>query len=196
VPKSSVKLANKKREQAAFLVAEDRHSDSKIAEICGISERALGKWKNRPEFAERVEELTAIFADRVLKFGLARRERRLTVLSDMHERMLRVIDERSNDPELATIPGGRTGLVVGRQRGIRNGAGLQLIQHYEVDVALLRELRATEEQIARELGQRDKPEDDNVDQEDLVRRLKMAHQRMAALKLQRLAASERTSENQ
>jgi hypothetical protein len=149
-----VKLANKKREQAAFLVAEDRHSDSKIAEICGISERALGKWKNRPEFAERVEELTAIFADRVLKFGLARRERRLTVLTDIHERILTVIDERSNDPELATIPGGRTGLLVKRQKGVRVGEGLQLVQQYEVDVPLLRELRDIEEQIACELGQR------------------------------------------
>jgi hypothetical protein len=89
-------MANKKREPAAFLVAEDRHSDAKIAGICGISERVLGKWKNRPEFAERVQELIAIFADRALKFGLARRERRLNVLDDLHDRILTVMDERSS----------------------------------------------------------------------------------------------------
>jgi hypothetical protein len=99
-----------------------------------------------------------------------------------------VIDERANDPELASIPGGRTGLLTKRQKGIRNGTGLQLIQQYEVDVPLLRELLEIEEQIARELGQRrDKYEQETVDHEEIVRRLKMAHQRMVALTLQRQA---------
>jgi hypothetical protein len=55
------------------------------------------------EFATRVQELTAIFPDRALKFGLAHR---LAVLSYMHERIFTVIDARSIDPELAEIPGG------------------------------------------------------------------------------------------
>ena len=93
-----MKLPSKRREQAAQLLAEDRFPDRKIAELCGISEQSLNKWKQRPEFSARVQELIAIYAERALKFGLARRERRLTVLSDMHDRILSVIEERSADP--------------------------------------------------------------------------------------------------
>ena len=141
-------MANKKREQAAQLLAEDRHPDIKIAELCGISERNLQKWKQRPEFRSRINELTGMYADRALKFGLARRERRLSVLSDMHERLLMVIEERGKDPQLASVPGGKSGLVVRRLRGLS-----MLREEYEADVALVRELRGLHEQIAKELGQ-------------------------------------------
>ena len=74
------------------------------------------------------------------------------------------------------------------------GQTLQISQQYEVDVPLLRELRAIQEQTARELGQlHDKHEQSDADRGDFVGRLKRDHQRMAALKQQRLAASERTS---
>jgi hypothetical protein len=94
-----VKLVHKRREQAAQLVAEDRFPDLKIAEICEISEACLSKWKKRAEFAERVKELTAIYGERVLKYGLARRERRPAVLSEMHEKILTLIDARAEDPD-------------------------------------------------------------------------------------------------
>jgi len=148
-----VKLARKRREQAAQLVAEDRFPDVKIAEICGISEACLSKWKRRSEFAERVNELTDIYGERVLKFGLARRERRLAVLSEMHEKILTLIDARANDPGMASIPGGPTGLLVKTNKVVRVGKSLQVYEEFKADVGLLRELRAIEEQAARELGQ-------------------------------------------
>ena len=107
-----MKLANKRRERAAQLLAEDRFPDEKISELCEISLACLSKWKKRPEFAERVKDLTAIYGERVLKFGLARREPRLAVLSDLHERILTLIDARAKDPEMVAIPGGPTGLLV------------------------------------------------------------------------------------
>jgi hypothetical protein len=154
-----VKLVHQRREQAAQLVAEDRFPDTKIAEICEISEACLSKWKKRPEFAERVKELTAVYGDRVLKFGLARRERRLAVLSDVHEKILTLIDARAKDPEMAAIPGGPTGLLVKTNKLSRVGKALQVYEEFKADVGLLKELRAIEEQAARELGQwRDKHE--------------------------------------
>ncbi len=143
-----MKLPSKRREQAAQLLAEDRFPDRKIAELCGISEQSLNKWKQRPEFAARVQELIAIYAERALKFGLARRERRITVLSDMHDRILLVIEERAADPVLAQVPGGKSGLVVRRLRGLS-----MLREEFEIDTGSVRELRGLEEQIARELGQ-------------------------------------------
>lgn len=154
-----MKLVHKRREQAAQLVAEDRFPDVKIAEICEISEACLSKWKKRPEFAERVKELTAIYGERVLKYGLARRERRLAVLSEMHEKILTLIDARAKDPEMVAIPGGLTGLLVKTNKLSRVGKALQVYEEFKADVGLLKELRAIEEQAARELGQwRDKHE--------------------------------------
>jgi hypothetical protein len=154
-----VKLLHKRREQAAQLVAEDRFPDVKIAEICEISEGCLSKWKKRPEFADRAKELTAIYGERVLKYGLARRERRLAVLSEVHERILTLIDARAKDPEMVAIPGGLTGLLVKTNKLSRVGKALQVYEEFKADVGLLKELRAIEEQAARELGQwRDKHE--------------------------------------
>jgi Helix-turn-helix of insertion element transposase len=148
-----VKLPSKPREQAAQLVAEDRFSDAKIAEICGISEAGLWKWKQRPDFVKRVEELTAIYGERVLRFGLARRERRLAVLSDMHERLLTLIDERANDPKMQDVAGGKTGLLVKTNKFSKMGKHLEVYEEFRADVGLVKELRAIEEQAARELGQ-------------------------------------------
>src|ERR1700690_3870045 len=102
-----MKMRNKRWEGAAQMLAEDRHSDLEIAQLCGIHLRTLGKWKVRPEFAARVKELSGIYADRALRFGLARKERRLTVLSDMHEKLVRIVEERAIDPEMASVPGGK-----------------------------------------------------------------------------------------
>src|SRR2546428_4488214 len=107
-----MRLGNKKREQAAQLLAEDRYPDIKIAELCGVTERQLQNWKQRPEFRSRIAELVGIYAERALKFGLARKERRLSVLSDLHERLLTIVEERGKDPLLAAIAGGKTGLIV------------------------------------------------------------------------------------
>jgi len=42
-----------------------------------------------------VKEISAAFADRALKHALARKERRITVLNDLHEKLLQVIAERA-----------------------------------------------------------------------------------------------------
>jgi hypothetical protein len=103
--------------------------------------------------------LTAIYGERVLKFGLARRERRLAVLSEVHEKILTLIDARAKDPEMVAIPGGPTGLLVKTNKLSKVGRALQVYEEFKADVGLLRELRAIEKQAARELGQwRDKHE--------------------------------------
>jgi hypothetical protein len=135
------------------MVAEDRHPDWKIAESLGISESALTKWKRDKAFAARVAELTAQFSERALKHALARRERRLQVLSDIHERILTVIDERAADESMAAAAGYKTGLLVRTYKSIGSGDNAYKVEEYTADVQLLREIRAIQEQIARELGQ-------------------------------------------
>jgi hypothetical protein len=124
-----------------------------FAELCGITERTLERWKKEPEFSERVKAIVLAYSERALRGGLARREKRVAVLNDMHDRMLTVIDERAEDVGMQVVPGGKSGLITKQLKGIGKGEDFQVVEVYEVDTALVRELRATQEQIAKELGQ-------------------------------------------
>src|SRR4051812_46590346 len=117
----SVKRCNKRREKAALLVAEDRFPDRKIAEMVGITERQLDRWKHEVLFQSRVHSITRAYSERALKCGLARKENRLRALSDMHDRLLTIIEERAVDPDLAEVSGGKTGLVTRTLKGIGKG---------------------------------------------------------------------------
>jgi DNA-binding XRE family transcriptional regulator len=143
-----------KREKAATLVAEDQLTDEEIGTTVGVSRKTVQRWKHEPGFAQRVQEIVTIYATRAVEHGIARRERRLRVLNEMHDRILRVIDTRAKSPELQHIPGGRTGLVTRMLKGIGTGENYQVVEVYEVDTASLRELRALQRQAAEELGQR------------------------------------------
>jgi putative insertion element HTH domain-containing protein len=147
-------LSSAKLEDAARMIAEDELSDAKISERIGVTQRTLISWKKKPEFAERVKEITAAYAARAISRGIAKRERRLGVLVDLHEKCEQVIYERSQSAELQEVAGGRTGLVTHNVKGVGKGDDFQLIDVYEVDTALLREMRAIQEQVAKELGQR------------------------------------------
>jgi hypothetical protein len=100
----------KKREKAAQLVAEDVLSDEKIAAEVGIGRSTLARWMVDRHFLARVETIAAAYAKRALKHGLARKECRLAVLNDLHQRMLQVIEERGLSPDLASVQAGKRAL--------------------------------------------------------------------------------------
>jgi len=156
VAESSQKLKSERMEKAARLVAEDYLPDQKIADQCGISLAGLKKWKKEAKFAARVKFFVAAYSQRALLHGLARQERRISVLNDLHNRLLRVVDARSEDEELQNVPGGTTGLVTKMLKGIGKGDDFQIVEVYEVDTGILKEIRAIHEQVADELGQRRK----------------------------------------
>jgi hypothetical protein len=145
--------AREVREKAAQLVAEDACTDNKIAELVGVSKRTLERWKRDNAFKTRVDAISEAFAERALKHRLARRDRRLTVVNDLHDKLLQVIAERAADPELADVPGGKTGLITKRLKGIGRGDDFRVVPVYEVDTGTIREIRAIHEQVAGELGQ-------------------------------------------
>jgi transposase-like protein len=139
-----------RQEKAAVLAAEDRYSVERIAEKIGVTRRTLALWRQQPLFAARVWELTEELATLARRRGIARRERRLAVLQETHNKLLQVIEERAADPTMSEIPGGLTGLVV-RKPVISTGkvAG----HEYAVDNCTIAELRKVQEQAAKELGQ-------------------------------------------
>jgi hypothetical protein len=144
----------KKREKAAHLIAEDYLSDEKIAVKVQIGRRTLARWKADPRFSARVKEIATAYAERALRHGVARKECRIAVLADLHDRMLTVIGERAESADLADVPGGKTGLVTKMLKGIGKGDDFQVVEVYEVDTGTVKEIRALQQQVAEELGQR------------------------------------------
>lgn len=138
-----------KRELAAALLAEDRLTDVEIAARAGVSRRTLVRWKQSTQFQQRIAHHQAVQADAVAATGIASRRARVEALNDRWQRLQRIIAERAEayggrDAEgKPLVPGGSTGLLM---RYGKSG-------EFALDTGLLRELRAVEEQAARELGQ-------------------------------------------
>jgi hypothetical protein len=67
--------------------------------------------------------------------------------------MLQVIEERALSPDLASVPGGKTGLVTKTLKGIGKGDDFQVVEVYEVDTSIIGKLCDVQKQVAEELGQ-------------------------------------------
>lgn len=170
--------ANKRR--AVVLLAEDEKSDEEIAQECGIHRATLDRWKHDPEFASAVSEHVRALEAEMFRYSIAKRRQRVKALDDRWKRMRAVIDARAlemgshnasilrplaeqgvdpsegwmlDDRRKLLIAGGETGLLAHQERAIGSGKNQQIIHEYAVDTGLLRELRAHEEQAAKELGQ-------------------------------------------
>jgi hypothetical protein len=84
--------------------------------------------------------------------GIAVLERRVERLNTDWERMQTVIRERAAEHE-GEAPGAGTGLLARSEKVIGAGDAAEHVVEWTVDAGLLRELRAHEEQAAKELGQ-------------------------------------------
>ncbi len=138
---------------ASLLVAGDLSLDD-VASRVGVTRKTIYSWRHHPEFKSRVEEELASFRDEVRRLGIGTVERRVEALNDRWQRLRRVVEARAQDPDMASVPGGSTGLVVVDQiRGVGEGDNFKLISTFAVDTSLLKELREIEKQAAQELGQ-------------------------------------------
>ncbi len=141
------------KEQVALDLAHDELTHAEIAEKAGISPSTLYEWNRHADFVARVEENRAEIWAAIRKHGIAVRENRVRALNDRWRRLRATIEARAADPAMAGVPGGKTGLLVHNVKGVGKGEDFQLIDLYEVDTGLLRELREHEKQAAQELGQ-------------------------------------------
>lgn len=161
----------KRQERAARMVAEGYLTQREIAEKVGVARRTVAAWIGEPEygpFQKRLAEYRQRFAAVVMASGLARREKRVQHLTDLHQRLRRVIKERAKDPTMQNVPGGKTGVLVrtikalevtedgtdARGRRIKRSVK-KLVPEYETDTATTAELRRIQEQIAVEVGDRE-----------------------------------------
>jgi hypothetical protein len=149
---ASFPWTGRKAEAAALAAADDLTNEEQAARL-GVARKTLDRWKAHPEFKARVAGLVAALEAAAADRGIARRLRRVQALQERWEKMQAVIAERAADPDLADAPGGRTGLVVRQEKVIGGGDNAERVTEYAVDVGLLKELRAHEQQAAQELGQ-------------------------------------------
>ena len=142
----------KKHHEAALLLAEDELTDEQIAERCGVSRQTIATWKKDSVFAGLVGDQVGRLNAAMLRLPIAKKRERLKTLNALHQKAMRVIEERAEDMDgEATATG--TGLLVRQIKIVRNGDDVTVQKEYTVDVALMREIRALEEQAAKELGQ-------------------------------------------
>ena len=147
-----------RREEAAALLAADELTVEEIAARAGVTRRQLTNWKRHPDFAARIQAIARRIGDLAARHAIARRHRRVARLQDRWDRLDRVVQERSADPQMRNAPGGKTGLLVRRIKVIGKGQAAREVEEYELDAALLREEREMAKQAAIELGQWDQPE--------------------------------------
>jgi hypothetical protein len=137
-----------RQERAALLVALDQLTDVEIARQAGVTDRQLLRWKRQPLFAARVDELRAAFARAVEGRGIADRQARVQELQGLFDRMKQVVEGRAED--MPDVPGGPSGLLVRQYKQVGRD---DFREEYPFDAALAREIRATLQQAAQELGQ-------------------------------------------
>ena len=170
---------NTKRDQAAVDVARDQETEEAVATALGVTRMTLWRWKQHPAFQQRVEQHRAEFRAVVRRRGIAVIENRVERLDRDWRKMRAVIESRaeeaksqraaneamieealrlgSDERQIAKLerelpyvaPGMESGLVVRDYKG--NGPFIREV--FAVDTGLLAEIRAHEQQAAKELGQ-------------------------------------------
>jgi hypothetical protein len=140
-------------ETAAQSLAIGELADKQIAENAGVTPQTLWNWKQHPDFQARIESHLEDIRKAVRSRGIGILECRVRRVDRDWKRMQQVIEERAKDPTMANVPGGSTGLLVRKYKSIGSGENATTVEEYEVDTALLKELREHEKQAAQELGQ-------------------------------------------
>jgi hypothetical protein len=122
------------------LLAEDRLPERDIAQVVGVGRTQLWRWKRKPEFAELVQLLTQEITQSALSRGIAQKRNRVRALDERSRRLEQLARERAQD--MANVPGGSSGYLTRRIKSIGSGKSARVVEEYEVDGTLLRQLRA------------------------------------------------------
>jgi hypothetical protein len=109
--------------------------------------------RDKKEVDDRIKELQAIISEKLLSKTISDKNCRIAALNDRWMKLQQVIDERAYDPDFKDVPGGSTGLLCHDKKGVGAGPAAEVVDVYEVDTGLLKEMREHEKQAAIEAGQ-------------------------------------------
>jgi transcriptional regulator with XRE-family HTH domain len=158
---SLLPVLSEQKQRAVRLLVQDKLTDEKIAEACGVTRQTITNWKREPDFIAAMHEVAAEVAQALYDLPITHRRNRVVDLQTIRDKLMQVITERGMSPEMAGIAGGETGLLTRRMTKVGHGKETEYVWEYAVDVGMLKELRATLEQAAKELGQWVERVDDN-----------------------------------
>jgi hypothetical protein len=160
------------QESAALLVAQDASSDEQIAAEVGLkSRKTIQRWRQQPAFIARVAEHRESWRAEVKAKGIADVQNRVDAANDRHNRMRRIIEARAA-AYAGQAPGSDEGLLVktpmlvkvfeaappeddeddedGPMKPLKES---RIVYEWALDKALLAEMRAHEDEVAKHLGQ-------------------------------------------
>jgi hypothetical protein len=119
-----------------------------IASEIGVNQATLWRWRREPEFQQRVEQLRDTISSSIIRNAITEKDERLRAANERWLDLRRLVDSRAEHGRrhLPNVPGASTGLLIPVKRSGRDVS-------YQLDGALLRELRELERQVAMELGE-------------------------------------------
>jgi Helix-turn-helix of insertion element transposase len=160
--------------KAATLIAEDTMSKGRIAEECGTSEKTLVKWRNEPQFQNRVAEIIAELDEQVTQLRFAKKRERIRALDELAVDLLTIRNERGAayaeagtwvsdpetgeqvfvpDPNMRGVPGGKTGRIIRQVKIAGTGKNTEKIIEHAYDSSVDKSFRETLVHIAKERGE-------------------------------------------
>jgi hypothetical protein len=138
----------------------DGKTDYAIAKQVGVTPSAVTRFRAR--HADEITQAVAQVERDITEYAIAQKVSRIAALDNRWTLAHQVILARANDPTFAWAPGYSTGLLVRDVKAVGSGEGVDLVDVFKVDSALLAELRAMERAAAEELAQLPKS-DINID---------------------------------
>lgn len=163
----NVRNTSEKKARAAALLAADEMTDAEIAAEVGVTERTLGRWKQLPDFLDAISEHTQRVQAAMLRLDIAKRHKRVSILDDLLNKSLTVIEERAamygeeielpegfDQDEYGAPAGGKTGLLTRQVKIIGTGEHSMKTIEYQVDTGLVKQITSLMDQAANELGQK------------------------------------------
>lgn len=174
-------LWNAEREALALALAKGETIEAAIRAV-GVSKATAWRWRNYPEFQERVAAEAEAIRAAIRAEGITNKQNRLDALNERHRKMTEVIVARAKanqwrerveqvdedddfDFQGYTAAGAETGLMAHTVTYLKDGRR----EEWAVDVGLLKEMRETEKQAAQEMGQWTEKREDTVNTTAAVR---------------------------
>lgn len=149
-------LKNAKHEKFCQLIARGDNATTayiKAGYSKGGAPASASKLLRNQKVKIRIPEIQAKVNAKVEAKSISIKANRIAVLNEMWEKLRQIVRERAEDPAVMGVAGGTTGLIVHDLKGVGTGPAADVVDVYEVDVALLKEMREHSKQAAIEMGQ-------------------------------------------
>jgi Terminase small subunit len=147
------KLTTKQEAFIAAYLGEARFNATKAAIMAGYSEKTAQPIGAENLSKPMIQSAIQAWRDEAKQAAITEVSYRINRLDDLESRLWDVVADRSAAYANSDVIGGDSGLVVRTYKVVGGGENAQMVEEYQVDTGLIREIRALHEQAAKETGQ-------------------------------------------